>query len=159
MSTVTRTPCTTSAALKLAHVSLQSAEPVGSDPVREHQHVRHDAPESNLGVTGLDPRSVADRWVHGAGVKVGMITEQPEYNGSTYYRAVQYLPRLRARGVSVELLAPKALTHPQPGAVGQARYFGRHALRYARRAHELTHALRSFDAVFIQRGVYPWGLG
>jgi len=92
-------------------------------------------------------------------VRVGIITEQPEHNGSTYYRAAQYVPRFRARGVSVELLAPTAVVDAHSGRVDRARYFARHAVGYARRARELSHALHSFDAVLVQRGVYPMGPG
>ncbi len=87
------------------------------------------------------------------------MTEQPEDNGSTWFRALQHVPRLRARVTAVTVLVPRAVPRRRPGRLGQIAYFGEHAARYARRTVALGPALAGHDAVLVQRGAYPMGGG
>jgi len=92
-------------------------------------------------------------------VRVALVTDQSRSGPSTTYRAVQHLPRLRERLGEVDaLLAPADVERGQ-GRVDQARFFASHAIRYVRRGLDLAHVIRGYDAVLVQRGVYPMGPG
>jgi glycosyltransferase involved in cell wall biosynthesis len=89
-------------------------------------------------------------------MRIAIITEQPATNGSSFYRALQHVERLRARGHVVETSSPTALV-ARPGPVGKAAFFGRHAVAYAARLPELRTVIGRADAVLVQRGLYPMG--
>jgi hypothetical protein len=93
------------------------------------------------------------------GLRVGVLTEMSPWSASTRHRALQHVPRLRARLGEVELLVADDEVVRPPGRIGQMRYFGTHALRYARRWRGLRYQLRRFDAVLVQRGLYVMGPG
>ena len=90
-------------------------------------------------------------------MRVAIVCEQPVTSSSTQFRALQHLPRLRERLGEVDAFVVDAGPRRSHGRLDQARFFGRHALRYARRAGELARALPRYDAVLVQRGVYPMG--
>jgi len=92
-------------------------------------------------------------------VRVAVVTEQSRSNASTNYRALQHLPRLRARLGEVDALFAPADVERGQGRVDQVRFFARHAVRYARRGLDLPRTLRGYDAALVQRGVYPMGPG
>jgi len=92
-------------------------------------------------------------------VRVAVVAEQPLTSSSTQFRALEHLPRLRARLGEVDAFALDDDVERGRGRLGQVRFFSRHAVRYVRRARELEHALRDYDAVLVQRGVYPMGPG
>lgn len=92
-------------------------------------------------------------------MRIAVIAEQPLTSSSTQYRALQHLPRLRARLGEVDAFVPDAEVVRGRGRVAQARFFAQHGVRYARRGLELARVLRGYDAVLVQRGVYPMGPG
>src|SRR5829696_5545118 len=92
-------------------------------------------------------------------VRVAVITEQTRSSASTRYRALQHLPRLAERLGHVDALVPDAEVERGRGRVDQVRFFARHGLRYVRRGTALRRALSRYDAVLVQRGVYPMGPG
>jgi len=92
-------------------------------------------------------------------VRVAVIAEQPLASSSTQFRALQHLPRLRARLGEVDAFVPDSEVDRGRGRLDQAGFFARHGIRYVRRGVELARALRGYDAALVQRGVYPMGPG
>ena len=90
-------------------------------------------------------------------MRVAVIAEQPLTSSSTQFRALQHLPRLRARLGEVAAFVADSEVDRGQGRVGQVRFFARHGVRYVRRRIELERELRRYDAVLVQRGVYPMG--
>jgi glycosyltransferase involved in cell wall biosynthesis len=90
-------------------------------------------------------------------VRVAVVAEQPLTSSSTQFRALQHLPRLRARLGRVDAYVADSAVERGRGRVDQARFFARHGVRYVRRRLELERALRGCDAVLVQRGAYPMG--
>jgi glycosyltransferase involved in cell wall biosynthesis len=86
-----------------------------------------------------------------------VIPELGLWSASTRYRAIQHVPALERRFAEVSVLLPRDGVPRPPGRVGQARYFTTHAIRYAERMFELTRECASYDALFVQRGLYPVG--
>ena len=91
--------------------------------------------------------------------RVAILTQMDERSASTRYRASQYVPALRTRFQSVELLTPGDTVERRPGRIGQMRYFGEHGRRYRRRLLEVRRVVGAYDALFIQRGLYVPGPG
>jgi glycosyltransferase involved in cell wall biosynthesis len=91
--------------------------------------------------------------------RVAVLTEMDEWSSSTRYRASQYVPALRARFHTVELLTSGDTVERRPGRVGQMRFFAEHGVRYGRRLLEVRREVRAYDALFIQRGLYVPGPG
>jgi hypothetical protein len=91
--------------------------------------------------------------------RIAILTEMDEWSASTRYRATQYVPALRARFRSVDVLPPGNTVTRRAGRIGQMRYFADHALRYGRRVLEVRRVVDAYDALFIQRGLYAPGPG
>jgi hypothetical protein len=92
-------------------------------------------------------------------VRIGIVTEGALWSASARYRALQHVERLAERLGEVEVLLPDDCVERRPGAWGRAFFFAGHGRRYVRRARELGARLRSYDALLVQRGVYPLGPG
>ncbi|MGI8805783.1 MAG: hypothetical protein ACR2IN_08885, partial [Thermoleophilaceae bacterium] len=92
-------------------------------------------------------------------MRVAVIAEQPLTSSSTQFRALQHLPRLRARLGQVDAYVADSEVDRGRGRIDQVRFFARHGVRYGRRRIELERALRGYDAVLVQRGAYPMGPG
>lgn len=90
-------------------------------------------------------------------MRVALIAQGPENVGSTYWRALQHIPRLQQRGVDVDLFLPQNVPRRWLHRVGQVVYFGEHAARYVALGSKLRSRLGSYDAVLAQRGGYPMG--
>jgi glycosyltransferase involved in cell wall biosynthesis len=90
-------------------------------------------------------------------MRVAVIAEQPLTSSSTQFRALQHLPRLRARLGQVDAFVPHSEVERGCGRIDQVRFFARHGVRYVRRRTELGRTLRDYDAVLVQRGAYPMG--
>ncbi len=90
-------------------------------------------------------------------VRVAVIAEQPLTSSSTQFRALQHLPRLRARLGEVDAFVADSEVDRGRGRVDQFLFFARHGVRYVRRRIELERELHRYDAVLVQRGVYPMG--
>jgi hypothetical protein len=81
------------------------------------------------------------------------------WSASTRYRALQHVPRLRARLGTVEVSTAGDTVVRRPGAAGQVHYFATHGMRYARRAIRLRRTVGDYDAMLVQRGLYVMGPG
>jgi hypothetical protein len=90
-------------------------------------------------------------------MRVAILAQGPENVGSTYWRALQHVPRLERRGVEVDVLIPREIAPHAGGRLNQGRYFARHAVRYVALGARLRRELNRYDAVFIQRAAYPMG--
>lgn len=90
---------------------------------------------------------------------MAIVTEMDSWSASTRHRAEQHLPRLRRRLTTVDLLRARDSVARRPGRIGQLRFFATHALRYLERAAEMQRALRRYDALLVQRGLYVLGPG
>ncbi|HEY6396702.1 MAG TPA: glycosyltransferase [Solirubrobacteraceae bacterium] len=94
-----------------------------------------------------------------AGRRIAVLTEMDPWSPSTRYRALQYVPRLRDLLGTVDVSLPGDTLPRDPGRVGQVRYFSRHAARYVRRGLEVRRLGSRYDALLVQRGLYPLGPG
>jgi hypothetical protein len=90
-------------------------------------------------------------------MRAAILAQGPENVGSTYWRALQHVPRLERRGVEVDVLIPREVEPHAGGRVNQAVYFARHALAYLALGATLRRDLGGYDAVLVQRGAYPMG--
>jgi Glycosyl transferases group 1 len=89
--------------------------------------------------------------------RIAVLTEMDAWSASTRYRALQHVPRLRSVFGTVDVsTAGDTLARP-PGRVGQIRYFAGHAVRYASRGLAVREMVGSYDALLVQRGLYPLG--
>lgn len=88
-----------------------------------------------------------------------VLTEMDEWSASTRYRALQHVPRLERRFASVGVSLAGDTIPRAPGRLGQMRYFGTHAVHYARRGLGLGQLLAGTDALLVQRGLYVIGPG
>lgn len=86
-----------------------------------------------------------------------VLTEMDAWSASTRYRALQHLPRLRALVSHVDVSTAGDTIERRPGRVGQVRYFATHAERYARRSVAVRRRIGDYDALLVQRGLYPLG--
>jgi glycosyltransferase involved in cell wall biosynthesis len=89
-------------------------------------------------------------------MRVAIVSEQPENVGSTYFRAIALAGRLEARGATVDLLIPRQVVRRRAGRLGRARFFAELGVGYMRRVREVRR-VRGYDALLVQRGVYPIG--
>lgn len=89
--------------------------------------------------------------------RIALLTEMDSWSASTRYRALQHVPRLRSVFGTVDVsTAGDSLARP-PGRIGQIRYFAGHGARYARRGLTVREMVGSYDALLVQRGLYPLG--
>jgi Glycosyl transferases group 1 len=88
-----------------------------------------------------------------------LVTEMDAWSPSTRYRALQHLPQLRAHFRRVEVSTANDTVVRHPGRVGQFRYFATHAARYAQRGVTVRRIVDGYDALLVQRGLYPLGPG
>ncbi len=79
------------------------------------------------------------------------------WSASTRYRALQHVPRLRDVFGTVDISTAGDTLARAPGRVGQFRYFAGHAARYARRGLSVRGLVGGYDALLVQRGLYPLG--
>lgn len=92
-------------------------------------------------------------------MRIGVITEAGAWGASARYRALQHVERLAERLGDVDVLLPDDVVERRAGAWGRTVFFAEHGRRYVRRARELGDRLRGYDALLVQRGVYPLGPG
>ena len=90
-------------------------------------------------------------------MRAAILAQGPENVGSTYWRALQHVPRLERRGVAVDVLIPREVEPHTGGPINQALYFARHASGYVALGARLRRDLDAYDAVLVQRGAYPMG--
>jgi hypothetical protein len=90
-------------------------------------------------------------------MRAAILAQGPENVGSTYWRALQHVPRLERRGVEVDVLIPSEVEPHAGGPVNQALYFARHASAYLTQGARLRRELGGYDAVLVQRAAYPMG--
>lgn len=93
-------------------------------------------------------------------MRIAVVTEMGAWSACTRYRALQHIPRLQALlDAEVDVLLPHDVVPRHDFPLERPVYFARHSVRYLRRGLELFRTLRSYDALFVQRGVYPMGPG
>jgi hypothetical protein len=90
---------------------------------------------------------------------VRFLTQMDPWSASTRYRALQYVPHVQRWFTDVRVSLAGDTIRRLPGRLGQARYFGSHAMAYAKRGVEVSREIREDDSLFIQRGLYPIGPG
>jgi hypothetical protein len=90
---------------------------------------------------------------------VAILTETDGWSASTRQRAEQHVPALRRHIATVDLLVPRDSVPRRPGRLGQAAFFAAHARRYAERALQVRRIAGDYDALLVQRGLYPLGPG
>ncbi len=81
------------------------------------------------------------------------------WSPSTRHRALQYVPRLRDLLGTVDVSLAGDTLDRRPGRVGQLRYFSEHAARYVHRGLAVRRLIGGYDALLVQRGLYPLGPG
>jgi Glycosyl transferases group 1 len=95
---------------------------------------------------------------HHSGMRrVTIITQGSEENGSAHFRALQYAPLLRRRGLDVLASPAPVATRRIGGSAGAALLLAEHGGRYLQRTLQLRRSLAESDVVLIQRGAYPVG--
>ncbi len=90
-------------------------------------------------------------------MRVAIITQAGEDNGSAYFRALQYAPLLARRDLDVATSPAPTAARRIGGSAGAALLLGEHVVRYARRTVQLRRLIAHSDAVLVQRGAYPIG--
>ena len=90
-------------------------------------------------------------------MRVAIITQGSQDNGSAYFRALQYAPLLARRGLEVSVSPAPVAVRRIDGSAGAALLLAEHAARYAQRLLQLRTLLADSDAVLVQRGAYPLG--
>jgi hypothetical protein len=90
-------------------------------------------------------------------MQVTIITQGSERDGSAYFRALQYVPLLAGKGLTVTGSPASVAERRMGGAGGVALLLAEHGERYVRRAVQLPRLLAGSDAVLVQRGAYPIG--
>lgn len=88
-----------------------------------------------------------------------LVTEMDTWSPSTRYRALQHVPRLSTLVGQVAVSTANDTVERHPGRAGQLRYFATHAVRYAQRGVKLRQLVHRYDALLVQRGLYPIGPG
>ncbi|MEN3279610.1 MAG: hypothetical protein V7607_750 [Solirubrobacteraceae bacterium] len=88
---------------------------------------------------------------------VAILTQMGRSNASTRHRALQHVDRLARRVGEVRICVPPDGPARRPGPLGRMRFFGGHAVRYARHRGDVAQTLDGCDAVLVQRGLYPMG--
>jgi hypothetical protein len=92
-------------------------------------------------------------------MRVAVLAADGEASACTRYRALQHIPRLAARIGEVDVLLHKDLAPASRSLVDRGTFFGRSAVGYCRESVRLARGLGSYDAVLVQRGLYPLGPG
>jgi Glycosyl transferases group 1 len=91
--------------------------------------------------------------------RIAVLTEMDPWSSSTRYRALQYVPRIRDMLGTVDVSLAGDTLMRRPGRLGQLRYFSGHAARYLRRGVAVRRLVGGYDALLVQRGLYPLGPG
>jgi glycosyltransferase involved in cell wall biosynthesis len=92
-------------------------------------------------------------------LRVAILAEDGPLSACTRYRALQHLPRLTERLGRVDVLHHEDLAPRSRGVVARGAFFGRSAVDYCRVAVHIARAVKRYDAVLVQRGLYPLGPG
>jgi Glycosyl transferases group 1 len=90
-------------------------------------------------------------------MRVAIITQDGEDNGSAYFRALQYAPLLALRDLEVIASPAPSAVRRINGSAGAALLLAEHTARYTQRAVQLRGLIGDCDAVLVQRGAYPIG--
>jgi glycosyl transferase family 1 len=92
-------------------------------------------------------------------VRVAVLAEDGELSACTRYRALQHVPGLGSRLGRVDVLLHADLVPGSRRPSDRAAFFARSAAGYCRETVRIARALRPYDAVLVQRGLYPLGPG
>ena len=104
-------------------------------------------------------RELSQLSASGHSLRVAILAEDGAVSACTRYRALQYVPRLTARLGRVDVLLHEDLVPRSRGPLARGVYFARSALDYCRVAVHVAQAVKRYDAVLVQRGLYPLGPG
>jgi hypothetical protein len=91
-------------------------------------------------------------------LRIAVLTQLGEWSSSTRARALQYVPLLEEIG-EVDVFLPDDRPPRRPGPLGRVVYFAEHGRRYATRFRQVSLLTPDYDALFVQRGLYPLGPG
>jgi glycosyltransferase involved in cell wall biosynthesis len=92
-------------------------------------------------------------------LRVAVLAEDGELSACTRYRLLQHLPGLAERLGRIDLLGHDDLFPHSRSVPSHLAFFGRSGAAYARLALRLRRLLRGYDALLVQRGLYPLGPG
>jgi glycosyltransferase involved in cell wall biosynthesis len=92
-------------------------------------------------------------------LRVAVLAEDGAVSASTRYRALQHVPRLTEQLGQVDVIVPKDLAPRSRRMIDRTAFFSRSALGYLSVAARVARVVQRYDAVFVQRGLYPMGPG
>jgi hypothetical protein len=92
-------------------------------------------------------------------LRVAVLAADGPVSACTRYRALQHLPRLATRLGEVDVLLHEDLVPGSQSLAGRSVYLGRRAAGYCSESIRLARRVRRYDAVLVQRGLYPLGPG
>ncbi len=92
-------------------------------------------------------------------MRVLVLAEDGPNSACTRYRALQHIPRLAERLGEVDVVLPTDLEPRSRRLIDRAAFFARNAAAYVSLTLRLGSMLRGYDAVLVQRGLYPMGPG
>jgi hypothetical protein len=95
----------------------------------------------------------------GGSLRVLILAEDGATSACTRYRALQYVPRLAERVGQVDVLLHEDLAPHSHTPLARAAFFAHSTLDYGRVAAQVARAVNRYEAVFVQRGLYPMGPG
>lgn len=92
-------------------------------------------------------------------MRVAVLACDGPLSACTRYRALQHVPHLAERLGVVDLLLPREYEPRTRRRVDRAAFFARGAAGYVRTGLTLERRIHGYDALLVQRGVYPMGPG
>jgi hypothetical protein len=92
-------------------------------------------------------------------LRVAILAEDGATSACTRYRALQHLPRLTERLGRVDVLLHEDLAPRSRGQVARGAFFARSTRDYCKVAVQIARAVKRYDSVLVQRGLYPLGPG
>lgn len=90
-------------------------------------------------------------------MRVAILAEDGPLSACTRYRALQHVPRLERRVGHVDVFLPHDLVLRSRHLIDRTLFFARHATAYAALCGRVGQTVRGYDALLIQRGLYPMG--
>jgi Glycosyl transferases group 1 len=92
-------------------------------------------------------------------MRVAVLAEDGPLSACTRYRALQHVPRLKRRLGQVDVFLPHDIVPRSRGLADRAAFFARGAAGYISLSARIGLIVRGYDALLVQRGLYPMGPG